>query len=1209
MKIIKDSKTALLIKSFLLDNKDHLSVTAMHYFDLARCDEPLEEQAMWKETMAELGDVVLDMGMPKPNAEVLLSGCCHNLLVGESSSHVGVKVGSIEKELYVFGERRWEMGLISAPLPFKKIPLTYDNAFGGVSFAKNPVGKGYGERGFLPNIEDPKHLIASQNDTTDPAGFMPYDVSWPQCSEKLGTYDEKWKRELWPGFAADMDYTYFNLAPDDQQQKHYFEGGESIELTNMHPKHHFIRSTIPQTTIRCFATSIEDDEVEKFQEIVMQRDTLWLFPELQRGILVFRGTIEVSDEEYSNLKYLNLKSLQSDETPKSLDAQYALQKKELDKSTEIDSAPLQEAKGKILEAKKKIFDIPREVKEADLRASGKRPTLERTSAEKVARSHSQIDASLKRITASEEKLITLKEKFSHYAKIDTQAFASAKAKLLATKDTVTTMMANVEKTLAEADAMKLEALEKVEAVKRNPKLPDEAKDFKFDKSFLEPKVKTWSDWAFEFLSEGVKQLEKEPELLHKLRHLGLSKRTVKRSWVGFNAVATSVKASDWMLEDEVEIVLPRGLLVPRFEEAKLISLRVIDIDKLVDPDVRVIHGSDEDFEQLLCYEDEGLPLFYLTDDLQGWLCDQECYDICNTLVCDDLSTVGDRATELLEKAPVVFYLQEDGVVEKLPHAMKFDTKEYKNLFELHQNGIELREQMLENLPDSVSELFEKERDVSTKAITKKTKKIAEGIKEKLTAEGEAIKSELLADKEKAMAQAEKSIEKVNVKLKAQGLDPISLPKETPLTDSKEFMSESEVSKGFDDAIAKLKSQKIAEHHNMDDTILKLQQQKAETVARVKKANVQYEEAEVKFTDAKVKLADPIPQWAKNMMLKAGIDPSDPHKQYTRELVIADYAEAKSFAGKNLSQLDLSNLDLKGIDLKGANLQESDFSHTNLSGANLEKSIASKANFTSAILDEANISDAVFKKSVVKNVSAKQIKAVRTLFDKVDIRSSQFLNAMLSSAIFKESKINASDFSGSDFKNAPFIKSELSNSVFDDAKMHQVTFIESRVEGCQFVHLDSEKMLFNKSKVYNSNFSHSKLYNMRILKESLFDSCDLSDSNMDRSTIVEASLSKCNLQKSHANKMLIKTSKIEKCDFRAVQAKNSRFEFSQFLYCNLAGINLMNGSLRRAFLQNCDFSYANLYSVEFFKIKYHESDFSQANLKKSGLENRMEFIDD
>ncbi|MEA1892069.1 MAG: DUF2169 domain-containing protein [Campylobacterota bacterium] len=1209
MKIIKDTKTSLLIKSFLLNNKDYLSVSALYYFDFNNPEEVLEEQLMWQESMEQLGSNILDLGMPKPNAEVLLSGCCYTQAEDDGTSHVKLKVGSIDKELYVFGDRFYKNGLISRAQSFVKMPLIYEKAFGGKNYAKNPLGKGYGDSDALPNIEDPKHLIVTNNEKNNPSGFMPYDISWPQCADKLGTYDEQYKKELWPGFAADMDYTYFNRAPADQQLDGFFKGAQSIELINMHPKEQHIISHIPELSVRCFATSKEENEEGRFQEIPMQRDTLWLFPELQRGIIIFRGTIEIEDEEYTNLKYLNLKPLKVDETPKSLDEHYELQKKELKRGAEIDQAPMQEAQGKIKEAKQKIFDIPRELKESELQHAGKRPTLKQTPAQKLDRMHNQIDDAIDKMDASKEKLQVLKDKFSHYIKIDVNAFDGAKEKLLVSKDKVSSMINNVENSLADTDEIKLEALQKIKDIKNNPKLPDEAKEFEADTSFLEPKVKEWSDWAFEFLSDSVKSLQKEPEVLHKLRHLGLAKRTIKRSWIGFNSSEVSVMASEWMLDSDDMINLPRGLVVARFKEAKLISLRIIDIDKLIDPNPLHVKGSDEDFDNLLCYEDENLPLFYLKDDLEAWLCDQECYDICNTLVCDDISCVGDKADELLEKAPVIFYLQEDGVVEKLTNALKFDTKEYSNLFELHQNGIEIREQILENLPTIISEQFPKERDVSVKSINKKSKKIADEVRDKLKVKGDAVKDELMAKKDKAMLEVKESIAKINVKLKAQGLDTIELPKETPCVASKGFISESEVAKGFDDAISKLQLHNVANNLHVDDKILEIQKAKEQTLAMVAKGNQQYKNAQIKFADAKVKLADPIPDWAKKMMNKAGIDPADPHKKFTRELVIEYHADGRSLAGKNLSKLDLSQLDLRGIDLQGANILESDFTATNLSGANLKKAIAKKADFTDATLDDGDISNAIFQESIVKRISAKNIKAHRTLFKKVEIQESDFEGSDLEGIVFKDASLQVSNFSSCSFIGAPFLSSIVLNSVFDNSKMDKVVFSESNISESGFTGIDSEAILFNNSIVTNSDFSCSKLYNMRILKESSFENCNLRDSKMNSSTIFESSLKRCNLQRGLCNRMMIKTSNILECDFRAVKAEDSRFEFSNFAHCNLAGLDLLNGSFRRTFLQNCNLDYANLYSVEFYKIKLHETSFKGANLKRSGLQNRLELVDE
>ncbi|MEA1917623.1 MAG: DUF2169 domain-containing protein, partial [Campylobacterota bacterium] len=378
MRVLKEQTTGLLLKSFLLNNKDYLCVTALHYFDLNNPEEPLKEADMWKDCMKELNKEILDLAMPKPNAEVLVCGSCHNPVESESASHVKLKVGEISKELFVFGERFWNEGQISRVESFKQMPLTYANSFGGEGFAKNPIGKGYNDSIELPNIEAPNALTSSKNEESDPAGFMPYDISWEQCSSKLGTYDEEWKNELWPGFAADMDYTYFNRAPQDQQQQKYFRGAEEIAVVNMHPKHHLLLSSIPELSIRSFTTSTLKDDEELFEEIEMRRDTLWLFPEIQKGILIFRGTKEVKDEEYSNVEYLNLKAFRVEDEPKNLDEVYELQKKELSRTADVDSSAMNAAQAKIEEAKKEVFDIPRAFKESIAQNRGELPTLQQT---------------------------------------------------------------------------------------------------------------------------------------------------------------------------------------------------------------------------------------------------------------------------------------------------------------------------------------------------------------------------------------------------------------------------------------------------------------------------------------------------------------------------------------------------------------------------------------------------------------------------------------------------------------------------------------------------------------------------------------------------------------------------------------------------------------------------------------------------------------
>jgi len=1174
MKIIKDTKTSLLLKSFLLNNQDYLSISVLYYFDFNNPDLPLEEQAMYRESSKQLDKTLLDYAMPKPNAEVLLCGSCHNPLPNEGASHVKLSVAAIAKELFVFGERRWEDTLITKPLAFQTIPLDFQHALP--------------HDNLLPNIEDPNNLTTDKSDDITPAGFMPRDITTKENRKKLGTYDEKWKRELWPGFAADMDYSFFNVAPKDQQINGFLEGGESIKLLNMHPKKPQIISSIPHTSFRCFATKVHKDKEDEFKEVQLQRDTLWLFPEIERGIVIFRGTLEISDEIYSDIKYLNIKPVFVDEKLKTLDEYYELQKKELNKSVEFDETPFEEADAKIKEAKKEVFDIPRQAKEIIQKTQGKRPSLKRTTAEKTEQSFTRIDNALKRIDNAKIKMQTMKDEFGHIAKIDVDALDKAKTDLLASKEKIATALQKADSVVAQSKKMKADALLDIEKIKQNPKIPDEAKE-KMGFDFLKEKERVWSDYAFDFVSQSVKNLEKEPDALHKLRHLGLAKRTIKRSWVGFNPIAKVLKAKEWKLEAQEEIELPIGFVTTRFEEATLKSLKIDD---------KLILGSDEVYELFLSEENYNFPLFYLKDDLEAHLCDQEAFDICNTLVCSDITTVGDGAKEALENASVIFYLEADGVIDKLENAKQFDCGEYVNLFELHQNGVDIREQIIENLPKDIVETLPIERDISAKAIREKTKKLTDKVKVDLKAKGAKLKQDLEQERDKAIAQA-------NELLKKKGLEPIDL---TQKVQSDGFIKASEVEEHFDKAINTLKKRNGKDGLNLDEKIAELEKGKEELTNLAKKGETMYAEGMEKIAQAKEKSKDPIPDWAKEMMQKAGLDPQDPFvPDLTREKVIELHAKGESFEMKSLSNLDLSGLDLSGINLKMANCKKTNFTHTNLNGAQLEQTNCAEADFTQANLSDSEANMSVFKKSIFKKTIFKSFMADMALFENVVLKDCIFKKATLNGAIFKDVEIDGTIFDTSNFLNTSFLNSSIKNSSFNSAKMDKTLFSESTLLDCELQELDSKGMLFNKSQVHNADFSRSKLENMRILKESQLHHCNLSRCNMEKTTIFEAILDTCNLQRSILNKSLIKKSEVNNSDFRGVIAKQGRFEYSSFIESSFRGINLFRGSLRGMDMKICDFSNANLYAVEMYKTKLFEVKLDGANLKRSNLEGRVDLI--
>ncbi|XXY15100.1 DUF2169 domain-containing protein [Sorangium sp. So ce216] len=299
MKIVKPMRLGVVPRVFMAQRTPHLLITAFAGFSYEKPARLLYEPTVWKVAAEELGkDGLLDEFNPKTRGEVLVTGRCYPPgRVARPASSVRVKLGPIDKSLYVIGDRTWGLLGMSDPAPFTEMPVTWRNAFGGEGFAKNPLGKGHGDRiAALPNIESPRHLIRARGDRPTPAGLDGYDITWPQRFSKIGTHDAAWREECFPGFARDMDPTLFNMAPDDQQIDGFFRGDEAFVVENMHPDKPRIEGALPGIASRCFVCLKTSDGVE-IREPAMKLDTVRLFPHRERGVVLFRGGIEVAEDD------------------------------------------------------------------------------------------------------------------------------------------------------------------------------------------------------------------------------------------------------------------------------------------------------------------------------------------------------------------------------------------------------------------------------------------------------------------------------------------------------------------------------------------------------------------------------------------------------------------------------------------------------------------------------------------------------------------------------------------------------------------------------------------------------------------------------------------------------------------------------------------------------------------------------------------------
>ena len=193
-----------------------------------------------------------DFVLTKTTTDVLVVGHAHAPRGGTVCQlDVGLRVGTLQKILRVFGERRWGLHGPSDAKPFTKMPLVYERAFGGVDQRsttpekdwdwRNPVGCGYAIRAAhladkpVPNVEAPDRLIRAWDDRPAPAGFGPIASHWQPRAALAGTYDANWESTRQPLLPDDCEDRFFQCAPADQQTAQFLVGGEPVRLVNLSP--------------------------------------------------------------------------------------------------------------------------------------------------------------------------------------------------------------------------------------------------------------------------------------------------------------------------------------------------------------------------------------------------------------------------------------------------------------------------------------------------------------------------------------------------------------------------------------------------------------------------------------------------------------------------------------------------------------------------------------------------------------------------------------------------------------------------------------------------------------------------------------------------------------------------------------------------------------------------------------------------------------
>jgi hypothetical protein len=200
----------------------------------------------------------VDFALRKGRCDILLNASAYAPNARPTSRiEVAVHVGNWNKTFSVVGDRIWEAGehgiTGSSPLPFVRMPITYDRAFGGVdaphedphqhaAFMGNPSGRGFHSHSVkdrihgtpMPNTEEIGRPVLRFNGDYNPMSFGPLGRHWAPRLRYAGTYDELWRNGQFPFLPLDFDDMYYQSAPSDQQLTIPI-GEQQVRLINLTP--------------------------------------------------------------------------------------------------------------------------------------------------------------------------------------------------------------------------------------------------------------------------------------------------------------------------------------------------------------------------------------------------------------------------------------------------------------------------------------------------------------------------------------------------------------------------------------------------------------------------------------------------------------------------------------------------------------------------------------------------------------------------------------------------------------------------------------------------------------------------------------------------------------------------------------------------------------------------------------------------------------
>lgn len=318
-------------------------------------------------------------------------------------------------------------------------------------------------------------------------------------------------------------------------------------------------------------------------------------------------------------------------------------------------------------------------------------------------------------------------------------------------------------------------------------------------------------------------------------------------------------------------------------------------------------------------------------------------------------------------------------------------------------------------------------------------------------------------------------------------------------------------------------------------------------------------------------------------------------------IAAKLAEGHDFSGADLAGADLAGLDLRGLPFRSAFFERCNLRGTDFSGADLEGAVFAEADLEGASFAGARIGGINFGRANLRGARFDGCALAGTTLVGADMTDASFRGAKLSEVVLIDCRLDGADFSDALLADFHILRGQANGIVMAGAEIARGVFIDVPMKKSLFKGAGFERTTFGDVFAPNADFTRVHLEG-----SSFIGACDLTGAMFAEAVAIGSSWNGSKLGGSCFLRATLNRSLFNGCDMFESDLRLASFREGRLDRSNLAGCDLFGANLYAASLASCDLTRAslrgaNLYSANLAEAKLGSCDLTGANLGKTIME--------